>query len=123
MQAQKPITPSSEDYLKTICLLQKESGAARLNDIACRMGVSKPSANHAVNQLAEKKLVEHQRFGPVRLTEKGMESAEALLAKYELIRRFYLHVLHVSEDTAHAEACAIEHTVQEETLRQMATLL
>ena len=75
METPKPITPSSEDYLKTIFLLQRETGDAHLNDIACRMAVTKPSASHAVAQLTEKSLVEHRKFGPVRLTAKGQAVA------------------------------------------------
>lgn len=123
METAKPITASIEDYLKTVYLLQKQQGCARLADIADRMQVSRPSANHAVAQLADKGLAEHEKFGPIRLTAKGKQTAEHLLTKFEIIKQFYMHVLHLSEDLASAEACAIEHTIYTATLEKMAAML
>ena len=42
------ITPSGEDYLETILVLQKKLGMVRSVDVARHMEVSKPSVCHAV---------------------------------------------------------------------------
>lgn len=123
MENKKTISPSLEDYLKTIYLLQTKNGFARLVDIAGRMSVTKPSANRAVAQLAEKGLVEHVKFGPILLTDTGAEAAEKLVLKFDTIKRFLMLELNLSEDTANAEACAIEHSICDVTLGKMASLI
>lgn len=119
----KPITPTLENYLKTIHFLQKRNPSVRLIEIADRMSVTKPSANHAVAQLTKKGLVEHEKFGPIRLTDKGTETAEKLVSKFDTIKRFLMLVLNLNEETASTEACAIEHTICEVTLEKMAALI
>jgi DtxR family transcriptional regulator, Mn-dependent transcriptional regulator len=123
MENKKTITPSLEDYLKTIYLLQRKNDSVRLIDIANRMSVTKPSANRAVAQLAEKDLVEHVKFGPILLTDTGTETAEKLFFKFDTIKRFLMLELNLSEDTANAEACAIEHSICDMTLGKMASLI
>jgi DtxR family transcriptional regulator, Mn-dependent transcriptional regulator len=123
MENKKTITPSLEDYLKTIYLLQRKNGSVRLIDIADRMSVTKPSTNRAVAQLAEKNLVEHVKFGPILLTNTGTETAEKLVFKFDTIKRFLMLELNLSEDTANAEACAIEHSICDVTLGKMARLI
>jgi DtxR family transcriptional regulator, Mn-dependent transcriptional regulator len=123
MENKKTITPSLEDYLKTIYLLQRKNDSVRLIDIANRMSVTKPSANRAVAQLAEKGLVEHVKFGPILLTEMGTETADKLVFKFDTIKRFLMLELNLSEDMANAEACAIEHSICDVTLGKMERLI
>lgn len=123
MENKKTISPSLEDYLKTIYLLQRKNGSARLVDIADRMSVTKPSANRAVAQLAEKGFAEHVKFRPILLTDAGTEAAKKLVLKFDTIKRFLMLELNLSEDMASAEACAIEHSICDETLGKMASLI
>ena len=119
----KRITASLEDYLKVVYLLHKTDSSVRLMDIADRMAVSKPSAFRAVSQLENIGLVEHTKFGPVQLTEQGIEVAQGLVAKYETIKLFLMRVLSVGEALACSEACAIEHTIRDVTLDKMASMI
>ena len=45
------ITPSGEDYLEAVLVLQQKQGMVRSVDVARHMGVSKPSVCHAVATL------------------------------------------------------------------------
>lgn len=47
------ITPSGEDYLETILVLQKKLGMVRSVDVARHLKVSKPSVCHAVATLRD----------------------------------------------------------------------
>lgn len=123
MENKRSITPTLEDYLKTIYLLQRKNGFVRLIDIAAGMSVSKPSANRAVAQLAKNHLVEHVKFGPILLTDRGTETAEKLVSKFDTIKRFLMLELNLNEDLASTEACAIEHTICDVTLGKMASLI
>ena len=42
---------SGEDYLEAVLILQKKMGEVRSVDVACYVGVSKPSVCHAVHLL------------------------------------------------------------------------
>ncbi|MDR1070317.1 MAG: metal-dependent transcriptional regulator [Gracilibacteraceae bacterium] len=119
----KKITASLEDYLKAIYLLHKTDASVRLTDISERMSVSKPSAFNAVSQLSDMGLAEHIKFGPVRLTAQGIEAAQNLVAKHEIIKRFLMRALNIGETLAGSEACAIEHTIRDATLAKMASLI
>lgn len=123
MDNKKTITPSLEDYLKTIYLLHKTDNSVRLIDIAEKMSVSKASASRAVTELSEKGLVEHEKFGPTRLTDTGIAEAQKLVAKFDTIKRFLMCVLNISEALAGSEACTIEHTIRDVTLEKMAALI
>jgi DtxR family Mn-dependent transcriptional regulator len=119
----KRITASLEDYLKTIYFLHKLNECVRLIDIADRMAVSKPSAFKAVSQLSDIGLVEHEKFGPILLTEQGIETSQNLVAKHETIKIFLMRILNIGEPMASIEACAIEHTICDVTLNKMASLI
>jgi len=123
MENTKKITASLEDYLKAVYLLHKKDSFVRLMDIADRMSVSKPSAFNAVSQLSNLGLVTHIKFGPVQLTEGGIEAAQGLVAKHETIKLFLMRVLSIGEALACSEACAIEHIICDTTLNKMAALI
>lgn len=123
MGTKKNMTPSLEDYLKTIYLLHKAGDDIRIIDIAERMSVSKPSVVNAVSQLTDMGMVEHEKFGPVHLLDQGIETAKKLTAKYETIKQFLIQVLNIDEVLAGFEACAIEHTIHDATLAKMELLL
>jgi DtxR family Mn-dependent transcriptional regulator len=123
MEEIKKITASLEDYLKTIYFLHKLDKCVRLVDIADKMAVSKPSAFKAVSQLSDMGFVEHIKFGPILLTEQGIEIAQNLAAKHETIKLFLVRVLKIGETLAGSEACAIEHRICDITLAKMAAMI
>lgn len=117
------ITASLEDYLKAIYFLHQKDKAVRLIDIAERMSVSKPSVCNAVSQLLDLCLIKHEKFGPILLTDHGLETAKSLVSKYEIIKLFLIRVLNVEEPLANREACAMEHEICDATVAKMALLI
>lgn len=114
------MSQSLEDYLKVIYLLHLIDQSVQLMDIAEKACVSKASASRAVSILVSEGFVEHDLYGPVLLTEKGIEAAETLLAKHKTIKEFLIRVLNVDEILADSEACTIEHKISDTVLRKMA---
>lgn len=104
---------SLEDYLETIFLLG--ASHVRSTDIANHLEISKASVNKAMNALIEKELATKEYYGDITLTNKGLNYAKKIAHKHELIKEFLVDVLHVSEDSANDEACAIEHILSEES--------
>ena len=119
----KTISTSLEDYLKTIYKLHLMDKSVRLIDIAEQLSVSKPSASNAVALLKKKKLVEHITYGPVILTDAGIDSAKQLIEKHDIIKRFLIRVLNLDEAIADSEACLIEHKINDITLEKMTLLI
>ena len=65
------MTQSLEDYLEVISLLIRDTGAARVKDIAEAMKVSKPSVHTALHELSDRGLILHEHYGRIEITEKG----------------------------------------------------
>lgn len=119
----KRLTPSIEDYLETIYLLDTEKKGVRSIDVASQLMVSKPSVNKAVNNLIEARLVRQEKYAPIFLTELGQKKAKEVLNRHVTIKEFLISVLKVSEKTAEQEACLIEHSMSNETVAKMRVFL
>ncbi len=100
-----------EDYLEAISSLSSEGGAARPSDIAAAMKVKKPSVTAALNALAEKGLVEYEKYRPVSLTKDGRQVATTIRRKHELLSDFFRSVLGVEASEAEMAACKMEHSL------------
>lgn len=113
------MTESLEDYLEEIYLQVTHDQVPRVTTIAERLGVSKPSVNNALKELEKRGLIIHQKYGYVQLTEEGRRLSESVLQKHVLLKKLLVTVFRVSEETAEADACKIEHDVSEETFSKM----
>ncbi|GMU93481.1 MAG: hypothetical protein AMXMBFR4_25390 [Candidatus Hydrogenedentota bacterium] len=111
-----------EQYIETIAHLQTTRRVASISDIADGASVSRPAASRAVRDLADKDLVEHQSYGYVVLTPRGEALARKLEARHDKLYRFFTSVLGFDEATADAEACRLEHQVDDEFAKRIAEL-
>ena len=114
------MTPSKEDYLKTIFELSDDEQGIRSIDIADALGVSKASVSNMTGILKREGYVDKKKYGTVTLTESGKKLAEKIKRRYELIERYLHHVLGVEAAIATTDACRIEHLISSETVLQMA---
>lgn len=105
---------SMEDYLETILLLNKKNGRVRSIDIAGELGYTKASVSIAMKSLREKELITMAETGYISLTDAGLERAEKVLERHNLISNWLIQ-LGVSEEVAKEDACRIEHDISEET--------
>ena len=109
---------SVEDYLETILQIRQEQGTCRSIDVANRMGFSKPSVSVAVGKLTRSGLLVKQEDGELILTQEGEALASDTLAKHRLLTRFFLEI-GVSPGQAETDACAIEHSLSEESFQRL----
>ena len=112
------ITPSGEDYLETILVLQKKLGMVRSVDVARHMEVSKPSVCHAVATLRDGGFLTMDADYFLHLTNIGREVAEQIYEKH----RFFTERLiaaGVDPETAERDACRIEHVISEESFKRL----
>lgn len=113
------VSPSLQDYLKTILNLHEQNGQARVTDIAEALEVAKSSVHQAMVQLVKLGLVLHEKYGPLELTEKGLEAAQTIKDKHQVLIRFFVQVLGVDEETAQKDACLIEHSISPVTMANL----
>lgn len=108
------IRESGEDYLETILMLCNHHGSARSVDIAAHLGVSKPSVSFAMKKLRENGYILMGDDNRITLTEAGESIACRVLERHDLLCHMLMR-LGVSEETARADACKIEHDLSDET--------
>ena len=118
----KKITPTSEDYIKAIFVLQQRHSIVRIKDIAAALSVKRPSVVVAIRSLVDLKIVNHERYGLVELTAHGLNMAQAIQRRHNVIFLFLHEMLGLNAENADQEACRIEHYVSQESLERIARL-
>jgi DtxR family transcriptional regulator, Mn-dependent transcriptional regulator len=113
------VSASKQDYLETILEFSDESGQVRSIDIARTLGVSRASVNKSLSVLKESGLVEHEHYGDVKLTEKGLRVAKLVRARHTALKSFLTNVLNVSPEIAEQDACKMEHAISRETASKL----
>ena len=112
------IYESAENYLEAILIIQERRGSVRSIDIANELNFSKPSVSVAMKKLRESGYVEMDADGSITLLPPGEEIAQRIYDRHKLLTRLLMG-LGVSEDTAAADACKIEHDLSDETLEKL----
>ena len=112
------ITPSGEDYLETILVLQKKLGMVRSVDVARHMEVSKPSVCHAVATLRDGGFLTMDEDHFLHLTDVGREVAEKIYERHCFFTE-QLIAAGVNPETAEADACRIEHVISNESFQKL----
>ena len=113
--ADHKLTPSSEDYLETIIELTEKHDAVRSVDIASHLQVSKASVSKAMGILRDAGLIEQAHYGLIHLTVQGEQQAADILQRHEMLKRFLVEILDISENIAEVDACRMEHALSYET--------
>ena len=121
--AGRVLSASLEDYLEAILVLAEGRGHAHVKGIAERLGVTMPSVTEALHNLAERKLVNHQSYGTVTLTPKGMKVAERVRKRHRVFKTFFEQILGVKPAVAAENACRLEHAVDQTVLDRLASYL
>ncbi len=109
---------SGEMYLETILTLTKAKGLVRSVDVSEYMGYSKPSVSRAVGILKTNGYLQVMPDGCLVLTDSGKAVAMKIYERHNVISSF-LKKLGVSDDTASADACKIEHVISDETFEKI----
>ena len=102
---------TTQEYVEIIYDLQKSNKVARVKEIAEKRGVNRSSVSIALNLLRKKKLIVHENYGLVELTEKGVKLAEELEGRHRIIRDFFVDILSIDPEIAENDACKLEHYI------------
>jgi DtxR family Mn-dependent transcriptional regulator len=121
--ASTALSPQLEDYIEVIGEVCRDSGVARVKDIATRMDVTNPSVVRALRALKRQGLVEQERYGFVRLTDDGQRVAGSVLLRHEVLADFLENVLCLDAATAAEDACRMEHAISPQTLDRLRAIV
>lgn len=109
------LTSNMEDYLEVILNLQQEQRVARVKDVAQRLNVKMPSVTGAMQGLAEKGLVNYERYSYLTLTAAGEKIAREIGERHKTFYSFLTEVLKLDHITAELDACRLEHATSRKT--------
>ncbi|HLH71563.1 MAG TPA: metal-dependent transcriptional regulator [Candidatus Dormibacteraeota bacterium] len=117
------LTPSQEDYLKSLYKLGGALEAVGTSQVAERMGVSPAAATEMLTKLAAQGLVAHDRYRGATLTREGRAVALEMLRHHRLLEVYLARKLGYRWDEVHDEAELLEHVISERLEQRMFDLL
>ncbi|MFY0481729.1 metal-dependent transcriptional regulator [Flavobacterium sp. PLA-1-15] len=118
------MTYSEENYLKAIyhlSLFQKKG--VTTNAIAKMIDSKASSVTDMIKKLADKNLVEYQKYQGVSLTVQGLHEAKMIVRKHRLWEVFLVEKLDFSWDEVHDVAEELEHINSEKLINKLDAFL
>ena len=109
---------SGEMYLEAIYVLHEKTGFVRSIDVSEYLGYSKPSVSRAMGILRSGEYIVMEPDGSITLTETGMEIARKIYERHTLLTKLLMHI-GVTEETATADACKLEHAISDESFEAL----
>ncbi|HET7481312.1 MAG TPA: metal-dependent transcriptional regulator [Actinomycetota bacterium] len=108
------LSKSDRDTLKAVYRLTKGVDAAHTGALADALGVTPGTATAAVKRLAERDLVEHERYRGVVLTPAGRQAAISAIRRHRIVERFLADMLGYPWNDADRLAGSFEHDLPQE---------
>ncbi len=140
-------TEKVDEYLETIFKLGCANQEVNITQIAEYLGVSPASVSEMVKRMEAQGLVQCRRRGKgvmagprakdkeegrgsvrgrskdVSLTPRGEKMARTLIRRHRLSERFLTDMLGIDWESAHQEACKLEHVISPEVEERLAEVL
>ena len=108
------LTPSLEDYLEEIYRFSLSLKTVRVTDISKRLKVALPSVTKALYKLRDQSYIKYERYGEIKLTDKGNEFGSYLVTRNQLLQEFLALIF--SKCNVAVEAEAMEHYLSTTTI-------
>jgi len=113
------ISKESEEYLEAIYRLEQRDGSAKTMQLANELKVMPGSITNTIENLEKRRLVIHEPYKGVKLTEKGRKLALKILRRHRLAERLLTDILHLDWSKVHDEACKLEHNLSENIVKPL----
>ena len=118
------LSAKMEDYLKAIYRLERDGEPpVATSTIADTLEVTPPTATSMVETLADRELVEREKYKGVTLTAEGETVALEVIRHHRLLETFLTEELGYDWSEVHEEAEILEHHISEEFERRVAAAL
>ena len=99
-------------------MLKNKNGYVRSIDVAHHLNFTKPSVYVAMKSFREEGYVTVDTDGNITLTDKGMEIAQKIYERHQVIAKALI-ALGVDEETAYDDSCKIEHDLSDITFQKI----
>ena len=117
------ITANIEDYLEAIYCISLKQEVVRVKDVAKELNITLPSVSGILNKLINMGFVEHEKYGYIKLTAKGLELGKEINRRHNLLLHFLADVLKIEHYIAENDACKIEHHISQTSLYRLTRFL
>ena len=114
---------ATENYLKALFSLSRESGEVNVNDLAKYLNIKMPTVSSMMKKLSTKKLVHYERYKPLQLTEKGKKEAALIIRKHRLTEMYLVENMGFGWEQVHEIAEQIEHIKSPDFFSKMDEIL
>ena len=112
-------TPTIEDYLAIIYVMERDEGEVIAARLAESLEVAPPTVTVTVKRMERDGWIATDQGKDIRLTDKGCEAARSVIRRHMLTEWMLARMLKVPWSRVHAEADQIEHTISDEIEAQM----
>jgi len=113
-------TYTEENYMKVIYHLSEGQGVlVNTSTIASSLSTTSASVTDMIKRLAEKNLVDYEKYKGVKVTSKGEKIALKIIRKHRLWELFLTKVLKFKWDEVHLMAEELEHASSDELIDRM----
>src|SRR5690606_38917466 len=114
------LSHAEENYLKIIYhLSQTEDSGISTNAIAQKIDTKASSVTDMIKKLKEKKLINHQKYHGVFITDFGKHTAKMIIRKHRLWEVFLVDKLNFNWDEVHDVAEELEHIKSEKLINAL----
>ncbi|OOQ59711.1 metal-dependent transcriptional regulator [Mucilaginibacter pedocola] len=112
-------TLAEENYLKAIYKLAATNPSVSTNQIAASLDTKASSVTDMLRKLADKMLINYQRYQGVSLTQSGEKVAINIIRKHRLWEYFLVEKLNFKWDEVHDMAEEMEHISSNELIDRL----
>jgi DtxR family Mn-dependent transcriptional regulator len=113
-------TYTEENYMKVIYHLSEGQGVlVNTSTIASSLSTTSASVTDMIKRLAEKNLVDYEKYKGVKVTSKGEKVALKIIRKHRLWELFLTKVLKFKWDEVHLMAEELEHASSDVLIDRM----
>lgn len=115
---------SVENFIKTIYNVERREGVGtKSGSIARELGITNAAATDMARKLAEKKLINYEKYKELKLTNTGEKLAVDVIRKHRLWETFLHRVLGLSLHEIHREAEKLEHATSSFLMEKISAFL
>lgn len=111
------LSESMEDYIEMIYRLSLTNSEVRVNDLSGSLNVQPPSTTKMIKRLSKEGYVFYEKYGFIRLTEKGTDIGAYLMKRHRTVSKF-LEIIGVENDLLE-QTEKLEHAIYENTLNKL----
>lgn len=114
------LSSSMEDYIEMIYRISITSDEIRVNDLSEALNVQPPSTTKMIKRLSNGGYVYYEKYGLIKLTDKGSDIGAYLLKRHKTIFEF-LKIIGIENDLLE-QTEKLEHAINESTLNRIKEL-